>query len=125
MPKKPLLPLAGDPLILWVVRRVAELDLCDRLVVATDSREIAVVVERAGFEAVMTSAAHESGTERIAEVIGNKEFKSFDLILNVQGDEPLVSPTPSPERSNGSRRATRSGPLPVRSIRLSCPIRVA
>jgi len=91
LPKKPLLPLAGDPLILWVVRRVAELDLCDRLVVATDAREIASVVERAGFEAVMTSEAHQSGTERIAEVIGNKEFKSFDLILNVQGDEPLVS----------------------------------
>lgn len=91
LPKKPLLPLAGDPLILWVVRRVAELDLCDRLVVATDAREIAGVVERAGFEAVMTSASHESGTERIAEVIGNKDFMSFDLILNVQGDEPLVS----------------------------------
>jgi 3-deoxy-manno-octulosonate cytidylyltransferase (CMP-KDO synthetase) len=73
------------------VRRVAELDLCDRLVVATDAREIAGVVERAGFEAVMTSASHESGTERIAEVIGNKDFMSFDLILNVQGDEPLVS----------------------------------
>lgn len=92
LPKKPLLPLAGDPLILWVVRRVAELELCDRLVVATDAREISSVVEGAGFEAVMTSPKHESGTERIAEVIANKEFKSFDLILNVQGDEPLVSP---------------------------------
>jgi 3-deoxy-manno-octulosonate cytidylyltransferase (CMP-KDO synthetase) len=92
LPKKPLLPLAGDPLILWVVRRVAELGLCDRLVVATDAREILAVVERAGFEAVMTSAAHETGTERIAEVVAIKEFKSFDLILNVQGDEPLVSP---------------------------------
>jgi len=92
LPKKPLLPLAGDPLILWVVRRVAELDLCDRLVVATDALEIATVVREAGYEAVMTSAEHESGTERIAEVIGINEFKSFDLILNVQGDEPLVSP---------------------------------
>ncbi|HEX4632956.1 MAG TPA: NTP transferase domain-containing protein, partial [Gemmatimonadales bacterium] len=83
LPKKPLLPLAGDPLILWVVRRVAELGLCDRLVVATDAREISAVVERAGFEAVLTSLTHESGTERIAEVIAIKEFKSFDLILNV------------------------------------------
>ena len=91
LPKKPLLPLAGDPLILWVVRRVAELELCDRLVVATDAKDIAAVVEHAGHEAVLTSPKHDSGTERIAEVIANKEFKSFDLILNVQGDEPLVS----------------------------------
>ena len=62
--KKPLLPLAGDPLILWVVRRVAELGVCDRLVVATDAREIATVVERAGHEAVLTSSEHQSGTER-------------------------------------------------------------
>jgi len=48
LPKKPLLPLAGDPLILWVVRRVAELGVCDRLVVATDAREIATAVEQAG-----------------------------------------------------------------------------
>jgi len=92
LPQKPLLPLAGDPLILWVVRRVAELGVCDRLVVATDAEAIAGVVRAAGHQAVMTSAAHESGTERIAEVIGNKEFRSYDLILNVQGDEPLVAP---------------------------------
>ena len=92
LPKKPLLPLAGDPLILWVVRRVAEIELCDRLVVATDAAEIASVVRSAGYEAVMTSPDHESGTARIAEVIAKQEFKSYDLILNVQGDEPLVSP---------------------------------
>src|SRR6266566_3031911 len=91
LPKKPLLPLAGDPLILWVVRRVAELGVCDRLVVATDAREIAAVVERAGHEAVLTSSEHQSGTERIAEVIGKQAFKDYDRILNVQGDEPLVA----------------------------------
>jgi len=62
------------------------------LVVATDAREIAAVVERAGYEAVLTSADHQSGTERVAEVVGNKSFSSFDLVLNVQGDEPLVAP---------------------------------
>jgi 3-deoxy-manno-octulosonate cytidylyltransferase (CMP-KDO synthetase) len=91
LPKKPLLPLAGDPLILWVVRRVAELGVCDRLVVATDAREIAAVVEGAGHEAVLTSSEHQSGTERIAEVIGKQAFKDYDRILNVQGDEPLVA----------------------------------
>ena len=90
--RKPLLSLAGEPLILWVVRRVSEAGACDRLVVATDAREIAAVVERAGFEAVLTSVDHESGTERVAEVVGNKSFSSYDVVLNVQGDEPLVSP---------------------------------
>src|SRR5204863_104553 len=74
LPHKPLLSLAGEPLILWVVRRVVEAGACDRLVVATDAREIAAVVERAGYEAVLTSAEHQSGTERVAEVVGNKSF---------------------------------------------------
>jgi len=66
--------------------------VCDRLVVATDAREIAAVVERAGHEAVLTSADHQSGTERVAEVVGNKSFSAYDVVLNVQGDEPLVAP---------------------------------
>jgi len=92
LPRKPLLPLAGEPLIVIVTRRVAELGVCDRLVVATDSRDIATVVQEAGFEAVLTSAQHESGTERVAEVIANPDFSSFTFILNVQGDEPFVAP---------------------------------
>jgi 3-deoxy-manno-octulosonate cytidylyltransferase (CMP-KDO synthetase) len=75
-----------------VVRRVVEAAVCDRLVVATDALEVADVVERAGYEAVLTSPDHESGTERVSEVIANKSFNSYDLILNVQGDEPLVAP---------------------------------
>ena len=92
LPRKPLLPLAGDPLILHVTRRIAELRVCDRLVVATDAREIANVVEHAGFEAVLTSPDHASGTERVAEVVAKASFSSFDAILNVQGDEPFVAP---------------------------------
>ena len=92
LPRKPLLSLAGEPLILWVVRRVVEAGACDRVVVATDAREIAAVVERAGYEAVLTSADHQSGTERVAEVVGSKSFSSYELVLNVQGDEPLVAP---------------------------------
>lgn len=91
LPRKPLLPLAGEPLILWVTRRVAELGVCDRLVVATDAREIAAVVQRAGFEAVLTSPEHQSGTERVSEVVGKQDFRSFTFILNVQGDEPFVA----------------------------------
>jgi len=62
------------------------------LVVATDAREVAAVVERAGYEAVLTAPDHQSGTERVAEVVGHKSFSTFDVVLNVQGDEPLVAP---------------------------------
>ena len=65
--------------------------MCDRLVVATDAHEIAQVVQAAGHEAVLTSPAHQSGTERVAEVVANKSFSGFEIILNVQGDEPLVA----------------------------------
>jgi 3-deoxy-manno-octulosonate cytidylyltransferase (CMP-KDO synthetase) len=91
LPHKPLRLLAGEPLILRVTRRLAELEVCDRLVVATDAEQVVAVVQQAGFEAVLTSTAHQSGTERAAEVITNKEFTGYDLILNVQGDEPLVA----------------------------------
>jgi len=92
LPRKPLLPLAGEPLILVVTRRIAELGVCDRLVVATDAREIAAVVQDAGFEAVLTSPDHASGTERVAEVVTKQSFSGFNFILNVQGDEPFVAP---------------------------------
>ena len=92
LPRKPLLPLAGEPLIVRVTRRLTELDVCDRVVVATDAREIVTTVEQAGFEAVLTSPEHQSGTERIAEVIAKQDFSSFTFILNVQGDEPFVAP---------------------------------
>jgi len=91
LPRKPLLPLGGEPLIVVVTRRIAELAVCDRLVVATDAREIADVVAEAGFEAVMTSPDHASGTERVAEVIAKAPFSNFHFILNVQGDEPFVA----------------------------------
>lgn len=91
LPRKPLLPLAGEPLILVVTRRIADLRICDRLVVATDAREIAAVVQDAGFEAVLTSPDHASGTERVAEVVATSAFSKFPHILNVQGDEPFVA----------------------------------
>ena len=90
LPRKPLLSLAGEPLVVWVVRRVLDAGPCDRVVVATDAREVAAVVERIGCEAILTSPEHQSGTERVAEVAANKSFSAFDVVLNVQGDEPLV-----------------------------------
>jgi 3-deoxy-manno-octulosonate cytidylyltransferase (CMP-KDO synthetase) len=91
LPRKPLLSLAGEPLILWVVRRVAQAGACDRVVVATEAAAVAAVVERAGYEAVLTSPRHRTGTERVAEVVARASFSDFDIVLNVQGDEPLVA----------------------------------
>jgi len=91
LPRKPLRLLAGAPLVVRVLERVQALDLADMVVVATDSREIHDCVVEAGGQAVLTSADHPSGTDRVAEVARRAEFRSFDAILNVQGDEPFVS----------------------------------
>lgn len=91
LPNKPLQLLAGEPLVTRVIQRVTEHGLVDQVVVATDSPMIAAVVERAGVQAVMTSPEHSTGTERVAEVSRRKEFARFDVIANVQGDEPFLS----------------------------------
>jgi 3-deoxy-manno-octulosonate cytidylyltransferase (CMP-KDO synthetase) len=91
LPNKPLQLLAGEPLVTRVVQRVIELRLVDQVAVGTDSPMIADVVERAGARAVMTSPEHSTGTERVAEVARRAEFAGFDIVANVQGDEPFLS----------------------------------
>jgi 3-deoxy-manno-octulosonate cytidylyltransferase (CMP-KDO synthetase) len=91
LPNKPLQLLAGEPLITRVIQRVMEHGLIDRLVVATDAPVVAEVVERSGVRAVLTDAGHRSGTDRVAEAARRGEFAGFDVVLNVQGDEPFVS----------------------------------
>jgi len=91
LPRKPLRLLAGLPLVVRVYQRVAEIGVADRVVVATDSDEVAGVIAAHGGEAVMTSAQHPSGTHRVAEVARRPELAGFDVIVNVQGDEPFVS----------------------------------
>ena len=91
LPRKPLRLLAGVPIIVRVLERVAALRVADRIVVATDSSEIALRVREAGGEAIMTSIDHPSGTDRVAEVVRGAAFRGFDAIVNVQGDEPFVS----------------------------------
>ncbi|MDB4916333.1 MAG: 3-deoxy-manno-octulosonate cytidylyltransferase [Gemmatimonadetes bacterium] len=89
--RKPLRLLAGVPIIVRVMERVCALRVAERVVVATDSEEIASRVREAGGEAVMTRADHHSGTDRVAEVAARSEFSDFEAIVNVQGDEPFVS----------------------------------
>ena len=91
LPRKPLRLLAGLPLIVRVWQRVAELEVAERVVVATDSQEVADVVAQNGGAFAMTGAHHVSGTHRVAEVARRAEFSGFDVVVNVQGDEPFVS----------------------------------
>jgi 3-deoxy-manno-octulosonate cytidylyltransferase (CMP-KDO synthetase) len=90
LPNKPLQLLAGEPLITRVIQRVMEHDVLQDLVVATDSHMVAQVVERAGVRAILTNDGHVSGTDRVAEAVGRPEFADFDVVANVQGDEPFL-----------------------------------
>src|SRR5947207_1933142 len=90
LPRKPLRLLAGRPLVVRVWERVRGMELADRCVIATDSAEVADAARANGAEAVLTSAEHLSGTDRVAEVAAHKEFWGFDAVVNVQGDEPFI-----------------------------------
>lgn len=90
LPRKPLYSIAGRPLIEWVWARVSTFTAVDAWVIATDAEAIADVCGRIGAPVVMTSPAHGSGTERVAEVAERDEYRGFDWIVNVQGDEPFI-----------------------------------
>ena len=89
LPGKPLLPIAGKALILWVVERALAAQSVSRAIVATDDQRIFDTVTAAGFEAMMTRGDHASGTDRVAEVARDLDA---EIIVNVQGDEPLIEP---------------------------------
>jgi 3-deoxy-manno-octulosonate cytidylyltransferase (CMP-KDO synthetase) len=89
-PGKALVDIAGKPMIQWVYERTFQAHGVGRVLVATDDERIAQVVIGFGGEAVMTSATHLTGTDRIAEVAARLDA---ELIVNVQGDEPLIEPS--------------------------------
>ncbi len=91
LPGKPLLNIAGKPMIAHVCERAKEAD-ADEIIVATDDVRIFQAVSDLGFKAVMTRADHQSGTERIAEVARACGWADDDIIVNLQGDEPLIPP---------------------------------
>ncbi|HIU05683.1 MAG TPA: 3-deoxy-manno-octulosonate cytidylyltransferase [Candidatus Coprousia avicola] len=88
-PGKPLALISGKPMIWWVHRQCMCVPQFDDVVVATDDRRIVQACESFGAKAVMTSASHPTGTDRIAEAAAELQA---DLFVNVQGDEPLVAP---------------------------------
>src|SRR5262245_36248436 len=90
-PGKALADLGGKPMVVRVAERARESG-ADRVCVATDHRDIADAVERAGFQAVLTRADHPTGTDRIAEVAERFGLDAKTVVVNVQGDEPLIEP---------------------------------
>ncbi len=89
LPGKALISLCGKPLIQWVYERAGKAKRLSSLVVATDDLRIRDAVESFGGRVVMTRADHPSGTDRIAEAAASLQG---DVIINIQGDEPLVEP---------------------------------
>jgi 3-deoxy-manno-octulosonate cytidylyltransferase (CMP-KDO synthetase) len=89
-PGKPLVRLLDKPMIEWVAGRAAKAVGIDHVYVATDDPKIAKVVEVAGYKAIMTSPNTLTGTDRVAEAA---EKLTYDIFINVQGDEPLVNPS--------------------------------
>lgn len=89
LPGKPLLEIAGKPMICWVVERVLEARSISAVIVATDDARVRDAVRAAGHDAVLTRGDHASGTDRLAEVA--ESLGDAEIIVNVQGDEPLIS----------------------------------
>ncbi len=91
LPGKPLADIAGKPMVVHVAERARESG-AERVIVATDDEAVIVAVRAHGYEAMMTSATHASGTDRIAEVASRLALARDTIVVNVQGDEPLVDP---------------------------------
>ncbi len=89
LPRKMLREIAGQPLLAHVYRSVRSSPLLHDVVIATDSDEILELCHKHGWQARMTSADHQSGTERVHEIAN---FVAADVYLNIQGDEPLTRP---------------------------------
>ena len=89
LPRKMLREIAGEPLLAHVYRAVSASPLLQQVIVATDSEEILNTCRARGWNALLTSTSHRSGTERVHEVAGSAPA---DIYVNVQGDEPLTRP---------------------------------
>jgi 3-deoxy-manno-octulosonate cytidylyltransferase (CMP-KDO synthetase) len=108
LPGKPLLNIAGKPMIAHVCDRAKEAE-ADEIIVATDDDRIFDAVSALGFDAVMTRADHQSGTERIAEVAKLCGWADDQIIVNLQGDEPLIPPAYIRDAANALASQQQAG----------------
>ena len=90
---KPLADVLGKPMIQHVYERVLKSKTASMAAVATDDRRIFEAVEKFGGRAILTSADHPSGTDRIAEAVGKLGLADTDIVVNIQGDEPTIPPS--------------------------------
>ncbi|UQB43480.1 3-deoxy-manno-octulosonate cytidylyltransferase [Thiomicrospira microaerophila] len=88
---KPLLPIHGKPMIYWTWQQAVKSG-ADRIVIATESEEVKQVCEAFGAEVCLTGNHHQSGTERIAEVVDLLRIADNQILVNLQGDEPMLPP---------------------------------
>jgi len=91
LPGKPLLDLGGKPMVVRVAER-AHLSGAEEIWIATDNQEVRAAAEAHEFAALMTRSDHPTGTDRLAEVVEQRGWGSDTIIVNVQGDEPLIEP---------------------------------
>ena len=91
LPGKPLADIHGKPMVQYVVEKALQSG-ADRVIVATDDERVQQALQSTGVEVCMTSPDHQSGTERLAEVCRHYGFAADTIIVNVQGDEPLIPP---------------------------------
>lgn len=91
LPNKPLVDIGGKPMVVRTAER-AKLSGAARVIVATDHEDIVAACRAHGIDAQMTRADHPSGTDRIAEVAARLQLAPDDVVVNVQGDEPLIDP---------------------------------
>src|SRR3990172_9593338 len=90
-PGKPLVDIAGKPVVVRAAER-AKKSGAREVLIATDHAGIAAAAERHGCTAVMTRQSHASGTDRLAEVVARRRYPAQHIVVNVQGDEPLIAP---------------------------------
>ncbi|MDE1513599.1 MULTISPECIES: 3-deoxy-manno-octulosonate cytidylyltransferase [Vibrio] len=91
LPGKPLADIGGKPMIQWVYQQAMQAG-AERVIIATDDQRVADVVQAFGGVVCMTSPDHQSGTERLAEVVEKMAIPAEHIVVNVQGDEPLIPP---------------------------------
>lgn len=91
LPGKPLLDIGGKPMVIRVAEQAARSG-AQQIIIATDHQPIIAAAQEHGFQACMTRTDHASGTDRIAEVAAQEDWSDETIVVNVQGDEPLIPP---------------------------------
>ncbi|USD31477.1 MULTISPECIES: 3-deoxy-manno-octulosonate cytidylyltransferase [Vibrio] len=116
LPGKPLADISGKPMVQWVYEQSLQAG-AEKVIVATDDVRVENAVKAFGGEVCMTSAEHESGTERLAEVVKVMKIPDDHVIVNVQGDEPLIPPTIITQVANNL--AASQAPMATLAVEIS------